>query len=81
VLSHGVEDPNLHGREEVDRLYKTSSTPGVRRTPEEIARFFAGLEFVEPGLVWTPQWRPESQDDVGDHPETSLIVAGVAKKP
>jgi hypothetical protein len=81
VLSHGVENPKLEGRAEVDRLYETSSTPGVRRTPEEIARFFAGLEFVEPGLVWTPQWRPESPEDVGEHPEASLIFAGVARKP
>ncbi len=81
VLSHGVEDPTLAGRDEVDRLYETSSTPGVRRTPAEIERFFGGLEFVEPGLVWTPQWRPDSPEDVGEHPEASLVFAGVARKP
>jgi SAM-dependent methyltransferase len=81
VLSHAVEAQDLHGKDEVDRLYRGSSNPGVRRTPAEIARFFDGLDFVEPGLVWTPQWRPEHPDDVGEHPEASLIFAGVARKP
>ncbi|MFC4853619.1 SAM-dependent methyltransferase [Actinophytocola glycyrrhizae] len=81
VLSHGVENPSLEGRAEVDRLYQESSTPGVRRTPDDITRFFHGLEFVEPGLVWTPEWRPDSPEDVGEHPEASLVFAGVARKP
>ncbi|MGP8001983.1 MAG: SAM-dependent methyltransferase [Streptosporangiaceae bacterium] len=27
----------------------------------QIARFFDGLEMVEPGLVRVPQWRPASE--------------------
>jgi hypothetical protein len=81
VLSHGVERPSLAGRDEVDKLYKTSANPGVRRTPEEIMRFLEGLELVEPGLVWTPQWRPESPDEVSSDPESSLVMAAVARKP
>lgn len=81
VLSHGAERPALQGREEVDQLYKRSANPGVRRTPEQIKEFFTGLELVEPGLVWTPQWRPDSPDEVGDDPESALVMAGVAHKP
>lgn len=81
VLSHGVERTRLQGTEDVDRLYETSANPGVRRTVEEVAAFFDGLEFVEPGLVWTPQWRPDSPEDVGDDPESALVMAGVARKP
>jgi SAM-dependent methyltransferase len=81
VLSHAIEDPTLTWREDVDRLYETSSTPGVRRTKSEIERFFSGLEFVEPGLVWTPEWRPDSPEDVGEHPESSIALAGVGRKP
>jgi hypothetical protein len=29
------------------------------RSPEEIGRFFDGLEMVDPGLVQLPQWRPD----------------------
>jgi hypothetical protein len=80
VLSHGMASSDVKTRDEVDRLYETSSTPGVRRTPDQIRRFFTGLELVEPGLVWTPEWRPDSPEDVGTHPEASLVFAGVARK-
>ncbi|WP_133903764.1 SAM-dependent methyltransferase [Actinophytocola oryzae] len=81
VLSHAVERDSLQGRVEVDRLYETSANPGVRRTPDQIMAFLDGLDLVEPGLVWTPQWRPELPEDVGDHPESSLVMAAVARKP
>jgi hypothetical protein len=81
VLSHGAENPKLAGVDEVDRLYRTSANPGVRRTEEEITAFFDGMELVPPGLVWTPQWHPDSPDEVGDDPESSLVMAGVARKP
>jgi len=29
------------------------------RTRDEFARFFAGLDLVDPGIVPTPQWRPD----------------------
>jgi len=30
------------------------------RRRDEVARFFDGLEMVEPGLVRAPEWRPGS---------------------
>jgi len=80
VLSHGVELPSPDRADRVDQLYQSSANPGVRRSPEQIFAFFDGVELVEPGVVWTPQWRPESPEDVGDRPESSLIFAGVGRK-
>jgi hypothetical protein len=80
VLSHGVQIEQERA-DEVDKLYRGNPTPGVGRYWQDIERFFDGLEMVEPGLVWTPLWRPESPDDVGEHPERSVICAGVARKP
>ena len=34
--------------------------PGTHRTPAEIARFFDGLELVEPGVISITRWRPEA---------------------
>ena len=51
------------------------------RSPEEIARYFSGLEMTEPGLVQLPRWRPDlgSPGPVGD---ISLSAyCGVARKP
>ena len=49
------------------------------RSPEQIARFFDGLELVEPGVVSTSQWRPESSR-WGEAVEIS-DCAGVGRKP
>lgn len=81
VVSHAVEQPSLEGVDKVDRLYERSANPGVRRTEEEVLAFLDGLDLVEPGLVWTPQWRPDSPDEAGDDPASSLVMAAVAHKP
>jgi S-adenosyl methyltransferase len=31
----------------------------------QVARFFNGLELVEPGLVRVPEWRPASELEAG----------------
>jgi O-methyltransferase involved in polyketide biosynthesis len=58
------------------------------REPEEIASFFDGLEWVEPGFVSVSQWRPDvsPEDPVGNvRPITSQSpvgqYGGVARKP
>lgn len=81
VLSHGVEGESMQTPASVDRLYKTSANPGVRRTADDVRKFFDGMEFVEPGLVWTTEWRPDSPDEVLDDPTSALVMAGVARKP
>jgi hypothetical protein len=37
----------------------------VNRTPDGIARFFGGLELVDPGVVSVSRWRP-SPVDIGE---------------
>src|ERR1700760_2119298 len=36
--------------------------PMRRRTRDEVARFFGGLDLVEPGIVQMHQWRPTGQE-------------------
>jgi S-adenosyl methyltransferase len=64
----------------IERMSKQTSTPIAFRTRAEIMRFFTGLALVEPGLVWTSQWRPYSPEDVDDHPERLGVSAGVGRK-
>ena len=49
------------------------------RSRDEILRLFDGFELVEPGLVWIPQWRPDSPADVPDHPEKYWGLVGVGR--
>ncbi|GAA2079785.1 SAM-dependent methyltransferase [Actinomadura alba] len=42
-----------------EKLVESGGVPYVLRSPEQLARFFDGLEMVEPGLVPIPEWRRE----------------------
>ena len=54
------------------------ATAQTLRTRDEFARFFAGLELVEPGLVQVHQWRPNPEDSA---PEGTVSAhGGVAAK-
>jgi hypothetical protein len=46
------------------------------RTPEQIERFFTGLDLVEPGVISTPLWRPEPDTN----PARLNVYCGVARK-
>jgi S-adenosyl methyltransferase len=57
VLSDGTASPQ---RDDADANYAESGgVPYRGRTPEQIARFFEGLDLVEPGVGPAPLWRPE----------------------
>ncbi|MEA3377796.1 MAG: SAM-dependent methyltransferase [Chloroflexota bacterium] len=82
VISHTALE---EGREELlgrgAEAYRAAANVRPRTWPE-IARFFDGLELVEPGLVRGPLWRPEGPDDLLlDQPERYMGVVGVARKP
>lgn len=49
------------------------------RTPERIARFFNGLELIEPGVVSVSRWRSESEA-VDGLPDEVDAFGGVARK-
>ncbi|HET9141148.1 SAM-dependent methyltransferase [Actinophytocola sp.] len=81
VVSHG----SVAGMAEVpagaERHYDDTTTPFISRTPAQVMELMAGTELVEPGLVWVPQWRPEMDQDVGEHPEQIGIMGAVGRKP
>jgi hypothetical protein len=83
AISHpSVEDAPSHLLAQINAL--TAVAPGryQYRTRAKILRFFDGLEWVEPGLVHTPLWRPEGPDDaLLDHPPRAFCLAGVGQKP
>ena len=52
----------------------------MMRSHQAIERLFDGLHLVEPGVVYLPLWRPDSPDEVDEHPERFTGFAGVARK-
>jgi hypothetical protein len=81
VVSHGTEGDKPKPVESMIDLTKSTETPGYMRTGAEVARFFTGFDLVAPGVVCTPDWRPESPDDTGSDAANKLAVAGIGRKP
>jgi hypothetical protein len=46
--------------------YKDTSNPLYCRDRGQVAEFFAGWELLEPGIVFLPDWRPDSPPDLDD---------------
>ncbi len=79
VISHPASDINIANIAEMTRRFneRLGSVVSAGRTREEVARFFAGLDLVDPGIVSTPRWRPDPGIGLPDDP----AYAGVAQKP
>lgn len=82
AISHATfEGTSQEEIEAIRGLYGNTSNPVQMRSKANIEVFFEGLEFVEPGLVNVPQWRPESPDDpFYDRPELSSNYGAVGYK-
>jgi hypothetical protein len=79
VLSHPTDDfnPNRQG-ESIKRYNERVAETATLRDQAGTARFFDGLELIEPGVVGVSKWRPDS-DLVAAAP--SSMWCGVARKP
>jgi S-adenosyl methyltransferase len=65
---------------EAARIWNESANPTYHlRSPDRIARFFDGLELVEPGVVSPPRWRPEPSPS--GPPAEIDSFCGVGRKP
>ena len=62
AISHPAIDVH-RGQPTIQKVYNENvSTPQTMRTRDQVGRFFAGLDLVEPGLVQVHQWRPDPDD-------------------
>ncbi len=78
AISHPANDinnPNI--RHLASRLNELMPVKLTFRPRPEVARFFDGLELVEPGLVRAPEWRPDSAADLVN---PAAVWGGVARK-
>lgn len=82
AISHPTDDDlPQEETEQAKKLYGSTGNPVSIRTYDQIEKFFAGLELVEPGLVYVSRWRPEGPDDLfADQPVSSGYYGGVGRK-
>ena len=50
--------PGTENRQAATKVYEQQTATPIRpRDRAEVRRFFAGLELLNPDLVWPPEWR------------------------
>jgi hypothetical protein len=76
AISHPADDVHAEARAGAAVLSEGLASPVTFRTRAAIARFFGGLELIEPGLVSTSQWRSGAGADT----RPLANWAGVARK-
>jgi hypothetical protein len=62
-----------------EEVWAKSATPMAYRSRDEILRFFAGLDLVEPGLTTVTRWR-EEPDDARLDAAGAWTLGGVGRK-
>jgi hypothetical protein len=81
VMSHASQDGQPDKAEEHQDLYRRTPTPMSMRSKPVVTGLFEGFDLVDPGVVFLPLWRPESLEDVDEHPERYTGLAAVGRKP
>jgi hypothetical protein len=80
VISHVTrENRDEAALGQIAGAYDQATAPMVMRTKDQVKRFFAGFEIVEPGIVFLSQWRPSTEYYAGGG--TRWVYAGVGRKP
>jgi hypothetical protein len=86
VICDSSHPPTDTASQRAKREYAdTGAAPYHNRSPAELESLFDGLDWVEPGFVSAPLWRPEQPTGVPritDRPPTPInLYGGVARKP
>jgi hypothetical protein len=82
VFIHHLLDSGDPAVADVQAAMQRGLGRGQFRTREQIGSLFNGLEFIEPGLVFVTDWRPDqSTPRAADNPVLRLACAAVARKP
>jgi hypothetical protein len=78
VLAHGTDAARPRVAQAAERVYNRSVTTNIHmRSHADVLRFFDGFDLVDPGLVYIPEWRPDSPDDVPEDPSKFWVLVGV----
>jgi len=78
AISHATPDevPEVN---DVERVFDEATTPAHVRSRAEIKQLVAGMEIIEPGLTWPPQWRPDPGEEIPANASESYYCVVVAR--
>jgi hypothetical protein len=80
VICHACRDEQPGLATSFENVYNSRVTAQLAmRSRDEIAGLCDGFTLLEPGLVWIPEWRPDSPGDVPADPSKYWALVGVAR--
>jgi O-methyltransferase involved in polyketide biosynthesis len=77
VLTHPTTEPELGGDLQLEAMafWNANAKPPVTaRSKDEIATYFDGLTFLDPGLVSCSRWHPEPGTETGLVPQLGAVA-------
>jgi hypothetical protein len=79
VLSQASDDGRgADERQDAEDVYRRTDNPLSVRSRAEVTGFFDGFTLVEPGVVWVPQWRPDSPESA-EEAHRAVFLGGVGR--
>ncbi|MGH3201997.1 MAG: SAM-dependent methyltransferase [Streptosporangiaceae bacterium] len=80
AISHATPDtvPEVN---DVERVFDEATEQAHVRSRSAVLNLVSGLELIEPGLAWPPEWRPDPGDVVPPNAAESYYCVVVARKP
>lgn len=90
AISHatdeGIPTNTANKLTQLKSMYDTSNNSVIWRSHAQIADLFGNFDLLDPGLTWAPSWHPDETDTNHqyisfDHPNESILYAGVGRKP
>ena len=79
AISHATPD-TVPEVTDVARAFDEATEQAHVRSRGQVSKLVAGLEIIEPGLVWPPQWRPAPGEPVPANAAESYYCVVVARK-
>jgi hypothetical protein len=81
AISHAARDARPAVEAQLIEMYRRTGSQNTARSADEIREFFGEFDLVDPGLVYLPEWRPDSPEDVDGDSQRFVALAGVGQKP
>jgi SAM-dependent methyltransferase len=79
VISHGTADSDPAVMDVAHLYDEQSQNHTAVRTLAEVTALFDGLRLVQPGVVWVPDWHPDTGITPAEAPSRSRLYAGVGE--
>jgi hypothetical protein len=78
VMSHGSTDGFDDG-DQMEELYRRTPTPVTLRTKADLEAMLAGVDLVEPGVVFITGWRPDAGEEDESDPSWVSTYGAVGR--